>query len=397
MTQKDDRKIQAAVDKLLVRDITRDRSRFSEEVDRLVERFGDELYPRLLFTMAHLEFQKRTARKHWKEILRHWEGMRGCVGREIDVRVALLDYFVDINRRIKNPKIIEIKIFQKTQQQTHIDELTQLFNYRYFISVLKQEVRRSDRYHAPLSLVIFDADDFKHYNDTNGHLSGNKALRKLARILKGCVRDVDIVARYGGEEFVMVLPETDKEGGMVIAERVRRKVESTPFIREARQPLKSFTVSAGVATFKVDAVTDTDLIKKADQALYRAKARGKNQVCLYEDERRDFVRVEAFLTGRLQLSSDSGEVLQIRNLSEGGLLFTHDRPLPIDTILRLSFQLPGRKTPVSCKARVKRIEEMEKGKHYEIGARITHIPDRDRRALKRFVSRCKQKEHTSDL
>jgi len=308
------------------------------------------------------------------------------VNRDVDFRVALLDYFIDINKRIKNPKIIEIKVFQKTQQDTLTDELTQLYNYRYFIKSLGNEIVRASRYHSPLTLVIFDVDDFKHYNDTNGHLAGNKALKKLSQIIKKSVRNVDVVARYGGEEFAMILPETNKDGGMVISERIRAKVERSDFVKGSKQPMKRFTLSGGVATFNIDALTGSDLIQKADKALYRAKARGKNQIAIYVDERRDYERVSASIVGRLTVVSEAGDIFEVKNLSEGGLLFEFNRAVPLGTILHLSLNIPGRKTPIRCKAKVRRVEELKRNKKYDIGVSVIQIREPDKKAVKRFLN-----------
>ena len=376
--------VQNRVTGLLLR-ASRDRDAFLRKMEELERRFGDELYPSLLYTTAHLEFQKRTAKKHWREIARHWDVMNREIGREVDFRVALLDYFLDVNKRIKNPKIIEIKIFQKTQEETVIDELTRLYNYRYFTQALEREIVRADRYHAPLSVVLFDVDDFKHYNDTNGHLTGNRALKRLAQLIKGSVRDVDVVARYGGEEFALILPETNKEGALVIAERIRAKVARSTFPKGERQPLRRFTVSGGVATLHVDAAKAADLVKKADQALYRAKSRGKNQVALYEEERRDYERVSASIMGRLAIASDAGDVFSVQNISEGGLLFDFSKAIPLGAILHLSLNLPGRKTPIQCKAKVRRVEEIRRNRRYEIGVSVIQIREAERRALKRFI------------
>lgn len=383
--------IQSEISKLLLSD-SKDRDKFIRKVNLLAGRMGDELYPSMLFTTAHLEFEKAAAKKHWKEILRHWEKMSREVKRDIDFRVALLDYFIDINRRIRNPKIIEIKIFQKTQQETLIDELTQLYNYRYFIKSLDQEIVRASRYHSPMTLAIFDADDFKHYNDTNGHLAGNKALKKLARIIQSSVRNVDVVARYGGEEFALILPETNKEGGLVISDRIREKVEGNAFFKGEKQPLKRFTVSGGIATLNVDAKIGSELIKKADQALYRAKARGKNQIALYVDERRDFDRIRISLSGRLAVVSDSGDVFEALNISVGGILFNFHKAIPVGSILHLSLNIPGRKKPINCKAKVRRVEEVKKNKTYEIGVSITQIRQPEKNALKRFITMSAEKK-----
>jgi diguanylate cyclase (GGDEF)-like protein len=311
--------------------------------------------------------------------------MQSALEREIDFRVALLDYFVDINRKIKNPKIIEIRIFQKTQQETFVDELTQLYNYRYFERALKDEVLRSHRYNAPLSLVICDVDDFKHYNDINGHLAGNNALKKLAAIIKKVIRDVDIATRYGGEEFALILPETNKEGAYVMSERIRKNVDRSKFFKGKMQPLKRFSISGGVATLGVDADSAEELIKRADQALYIAKSRGKNQTALFEQERRDSERVNATIIGRLSLATSVGEMFEVRNISESGVLFNYPKALTIGNILQLSLTLPNRKTPLNCKAKLMRSKELRTNKEYELGARFVGVRDPDKKALTRFL------------
>jgi len=372
------------INNLLIR-YSRESESFVNEINRLVSKYGDDIYPQLIFITAHLEFTQRIAKKHYQHVLLHWKTMCKYQKRNIDFRVALLDYFIDVNKRIKNPKIIEIRVFQKTQEETFIDELTQLYNYRYFMKALEAEILRANRYNAPLSLLICDVDDFKYYNDINGHLSGNKALKKLAKIIKKSVRDVDIPSRYGGEEFAVILPETNKEGGYVISERMRKNTERSTFIKNGMQPLKKFSISGGVATLNVDAVTAKELITKADQALYRAKSRGKNQTALYEDERRGTERIDTSFFGRLRLSTDVGDVIEVRNISEYGLRFRYPNALAIGTILKLFLDFPNRRTSVPCKAKLVRVKELKEGKEYELGARIFQIRENDKKVLKRFL------------
>ena len=162
------------------------------------------------------------------------------------------------------------------------DRLTGLYNFGYFLDRLKEERIRADRYHRLLSLILFDIDHFKKYNDTNGHPAGNEVLKKIAAILKEEAREVDIVARYGGEEMVVILPEASRRSAHELADRIRARIELTLFPRMETQPLKRITVSAGVATFPVDAANEDDLIKKADKSLYLAKSKGRNQVVAFE-------------------------------------------------------------------------------------------------------------------
>ena len=170
-------------------------------------------------------------------------------------------------------------LHQKTQDLTIVDELTRLYNFRYFSNKLRAEIRRAQRYHLPLSLIMVDIDWFKRCNDTYGHLFGNRVLQDLARRIEESVRDVDVVCRYGGEEFAVILPQTKKADAQMIGERIRRRVESTDFVDDTKNPRVKMTVSLGIACFPENGNTSKELIERVDQALYLAKGRGKNLVC----------------------------------------------------------------------------------------------------------------------
>jgi diguanylate cyclase (GGDEF)-like protein len=158
------------------------------------------------------------------------------------------------------------------------DGLTGLYNYRHFYVNLGKEIERAERYGTYLSLLILDVDDFKHYNDTCGHMNGDEVLRGIAEIIGRNLRAADIACRYGGEEFTVILPEADSVGAASTAERTRREIEEHVFPNERSQPLGNVTVSIGVATFPVDAVDPGSLVRIADAALYKAKDEGKNRV-----------------------------------------------------------------------------------------------------------------------
>jgi diguanylate cyclase (GGDEF)-like protein len=170
-------------------------------------------------------------------------------------------------------------LHKKTEELTVVDELTGVFNYRYFTKKITDELKRAKRYHQPLSLIMIDIDWFKKCNDTYGHLFGNLVLKNLAQVIRGCIREVDILVRYGGEEFVVILPQTSKEDALSIGERIRSSVESTIFADETDQVKTLLTVSLGVACYPEDAYEKEGFLMKVDQALYLAKGKGKNLVC----------------------------------------------------------------------------------------------------------------------
>ena len=157
--------------------------------------------------------------------------------------------------------------FQDAQYSAMTDALTGLYNKAYFLEALKNEVARSQRSQKPISLILFDFDNFKEFNDTHGHPEGDKLLRQLGEVMRATVRAIDIPARYGGEEFTIILPETGHDAAFTFAERLRTTVQNQSHT----------TISIGVATCMNASVSGEILLKEADKALYVAKRNGKNQ------------------------------------------------------------------------------------------------------------------------
>ncbi len=161
------------------------------------------------------------------------------------------------------------------------DGLTKLNNHRFFQDHLTREIRRVERTAEPLSILIIDIDDFKRLNDRLGHAAGDEVLMRIAEILTGAVRISDLCARYGGDEFVILAPNTNAQGAYALAEKVRTSIAESSFIvDDSLRPLRA-TISIGVATF---CGNRKRFFQKADQALYRAKADGKNCVVVHEDD-----------------------------------------------------------------------------------------------------------------
>jgi diguanylate cyclase (GGDEF)-like protein len=169
------------------------------------------------------------------------------------------------------------RLFEETRQLAITDPLTGLANHRQFYNQLSREVRRAQRYERPLSLLMLDLDLFKQFNDRYGHLAGDQALREVAEVLRQNARSVDILARYGGEEFALILPETDLKRATSQAERVRAAVATFPFLGAGAGP-GSLSVSIGVAALHGKMRKGQELVHDADQALYRAKAQGRNRI-----------------------------------------------------------------------------------------------------------------------
>jgi diguanylate cyclase (GGDEF)-like protein len=161
------------------------------------------------------------------------------------------------------------------------DEMTKMYNFRHFITQLKIEHEKAARYGFPYTIIFCDVDNFKHYNDRNGHPAGDQVLRGVASVLKATLRVSDLVARYGGEEFVALCVNTESADGQRLAERIRLAIEKHPFEHAKEQPLGCVSISIGVASFPTDGQIADEILKAADQAVYLSKKNGRNRVTAF--------------------------------------------------------------------------------------------------------------------
>ena len=171
-------------------------------------------------------------------------------------------------------------LYKKLEVESITDGLTGIYNYRFLIRSIKLEMKRAARFGYRFSFLMIDVDNLKEYNDRNGHLSGSRALRDIARVITRSCREIDLVAKYGGDEFALLLPQTGLEGALRLGERMLKAIWRFKFDGVTPGLL---TCSVGVAVFPDDARTVETIIERADAALYLAKSRGKNNISSYTE------------------------------------------------------------------------------------------------------------------
>ncbi len=189
--------------------------------------------------------------------------------------IAYIPYFV----KLLSLCLERVDLYEKLQEISIHDSLTKIYNRRYFMLRYLEEFERAKKFNLNLSFLMIDVDHFKKINDTYGHLVGDAVLREVAALIKENTREIDLIARYGGEEFSAILPETDKAGAIMMAERISSRI--------SRRQIKVFdetlnlTISAGVAAFPQNTIHSDVLVEIADKALYKAKLSGRNRVCWF--------------------------------------------------------------------------------------------------------------------
>ncbi|MHB9155347.1 MAG: GGDEF domain-containing protein [Endomicrobiales bacterium] len=171
------------------------------------------------------------------------------------------------------------RLFERVEKLSITDGLTGLFNHRYFYERLSEEISRANRFGKSLSLLMLDIDHFKNFNDAFGHQAGDTVLTTVTRLIQDNIRSIDVASRYGGEEVAIILPGTDIEGAKIIAERIRQNIQVQEF--RFNQQATRITVSIGLVCYPIDTTIKSDLVRKADQALYWVKNHGRNAICAY--------------------------------------------------------------------------------------------------------------------
>ncbi len=300
-----------------------------EKLDRVRSEEGIEAHSALLLILTGQGFEEEEARGHWESILHHRQAMGERIGRDVGLRVAAFDYFVNVNRKVRQPRLIDLNLSNPVEPGAVSDPLTGLANQRMFRMALQNEIRRSRRYGPGFVAARID------------------------------------VARISGGEFGLILPETDRMGGYVVCERIRRETESFYRQRQVGERCADLTFSAGIAKYPEDGSGPEDLWARSGETLYIAKSRGKNTVAVYYAERRYYMRFDAHSRGlQIRVIPDPSPPEETpaaapRNISRGGLLFESSRPYELAQQVLLDLCEPDGTQAIRVRGRVVRLEEIE--------------------------------------
>jgi two-component system cell cycle response regulator len=248
---------------------------FEQSLDKLFSDHEDHptIFADVLYLLGNIQATNSQAQVYFRRVDQHRRHLESLLGYSVDVRVALMDYFINVQPKYHQPKIVELSDFEESISRAAGDALTGLYNRSYFNEIAQSELSRSQRYGFNLAMVFIDIDHFKQINDGYGHQVGDQVLACMGQFLKSKLRTEDCAFRYGGEEFVLLLPQTAHAG---LERTVRRLVVDVHTV--SPRPDVQVTFSAGTAVFPFDGNELLDLIGCADRRMYKAKIAGRNRV-----------------------------------------------------------------------------------------------------------------------
>jgi len=380
----------------VLREDAHNEERILRRLEQIRTQSGLQVYAALLLILTGLAFDESEARRHWEEILKHRRALGQSLQRDLGLRVAVLDYFVNVNRQLTSPRLIDLSLADRPDPSSPVDARTGLWNARQFLSALQKEIRRAKRYRLDLTVLYVDIDDFREINERHGDLVGDILLREVAILIKNKIRDIDMAGRLAGEEFALILPETERMGAFLVAERIRKEMERHFLRRDIDGRPIAMTVTIGMAKYPEDAAIADRIMRRAEEAMHQAKARGGNVVGVYYRERRNYIR---FDVSRQQVrirvtpadpetGAPGQESHEPLNISRSGLLFESDAPYTIGDEVVIVCQDGRDQARVTLRARIVRIEEIEgQPRRYEVGAAFLLEWDHQEAQVTEFLRR----------
>jgi len=307
-------------------------------IETLAETEGESVYRETMKYLFAKNFNSAQASCYWHEAM---APIRQNSGNKQSFRALLLDYLRQKTSELNNPRIIESQDLEEIRLSAVTDGLTQLYNQSYFKQQLQQAIDLANRESGQtFSIVIFDLDHFKQFNDRCGHLQGDQALRKIGNILRTQTGDLDLPARYGGEEFAILLPDCKLAQAIPLAETIRNIIEKETFKGQERLDTNNLTISGGVACYPEHGISVGELIEFADRNLYEAKA-SRNAILPRLDDTRGSNRHQFRNIVEMKIQGEESFTSALSSdISQTGLSLKSDAAPQIGTQVILRFRYP---------------------------------------------------------
>ena len=312
-----------------------------DSINVLAAIHGNDVYDEFFHVMTFKRFGVDSAALHWENIYNIVNTAQHSSHRRKEFLPTILHYLLYDAKAMNNPRFLEADCINNIQRSSVSDGLTGLFNQTFFKISLEKMVQQAIRKSVPpFAVVLFDLDHFKLYNDSCGHLAGDKVLRRVAEIIRENLRESDIASRYGGEEFALLLPQATQDSALNVAQRIRKSIENEVFTGQELLPTGNLTISGGVSEFSSEAQDPERIINLADAELYKAKGRRNSIYPANEDRRSSFRRPIKSLVEFSPISGNSFKSCISIDISKYGIAFGCDTSLEIESTIDLRFNRP---------------------------------------------------------
>ena len=355
-----------------------------EKIDNTKALTKTTIYKNLLNMLTHLDVSNKIAKEFFERCFKLQDELNAKLEKPVSLNTALIEYFSRLNMQSKKPFIIELELSSKLAYKKIKDSVTGLCNKKYGYDVLKKEVARTARYGLNLSLLIIDIDNFKSINEKYSHEFGDLLLKHVSEIFKTCVRNVDLIYRSDSNQFVFILPETPALGALEVGNRVRKKLLDDYITPSNSETPVTVKVSGGISSFKIDAENINELVEFAIEALVSAKNDGGNKIYLFFQEKRRFLRLDAYCKVGFQVVEGNSSTSFSKNISAGGLLFEADNFIALNTMIEITIQIPDIDWIITSVGRVIRVEQLPNGK-FDLGIFFTEIDPEDQNTILRYI------------
>lgn len=342
----------------------------------------------LIALLTHLEMEEEEAALHWRALSLHREELTWRLGRDPGTRVAAFDYFVNREKLLARPQIVDESVLDRAEQTAEGDGITGLPHARTFLRSLRAEVRRAERRVQEFCVVVAALDGFGRLLRSHGRIMSDAILRRTAEVLRSRLRDMDLASRLEGAHFGLLLPMTRRSGGYVASERIREALEDSPLKVDSTPGSVHVTLSAGVAAYPIDGRAAGELLDKAHDSWSLACSRGGNQVVVHPRERRRDVRLKPLgAPVKLPLLRSQGEhpdQARVWDLSLSGALLETDGPLDPGERIGLELASPAGRG-IRLEGEVVRRPPPAEGGHPLAAIRFVTGTPESRKALEGFL------------